>query len=73
MMHHEVGSVLHATFTLIGQTFMCIDSSIGRDFGFTPAISLFVTCDTEEEIDRVFESLSKDGKVLMPLAPTPSK
>ena len=36
-----------------------------------PAISLFVTCDTEEEINRVFEQLSQDGKVLMPLAAYP--
>ena len=37
----------------------------------TPAISLFVTCDSEEEIDRVFEKLSQDGIVLMPLAASP--
>lgn len=37
----------------------------------TPAISLFVSCDTAEEIDRLFEQLSLDGQVLMPLSPTP--
>lgn len=50
---------------------MCIDSKLEHNFTFTPAISLFVTCDTAEEIDGVFEKLAKDGKVLMPLAVSP--
>ncbi|NRF92926.1 VOC family protein [Paenibacillus frigoriresistens] len=65
------GSVLRATFSLHGQVFMCIDSSMKHDFTFTPAISLYVTCDSEEEIDRVYEKLSQDGTVLMPLAAYP--
>ena len=32
------GTVLHATFSLKGQVFMCIDSSIKQEFTFTPAI-----------------------------------
>jgi predicted 3-demethylubiquinone-9 3-methyltransferase (glyoxalase superfamily) len=69
--HHEDGTVSHATFTLKGQTFMAIDNSNKQDHPFTPAMSLFVTCDTEEEINRVFEQLSQGGKVLMPLAAYP--
>lgn len=65
------GTVLHATFSLNGQEFMCIDSFVKHDFSFTPSISLYVTCDTEEEIDRAFEKLSQDGSVLMPLAAYP--
>src|SRR5699024_7317632 len=34
---------------------------------FNPAMSLFVTCDTEEEIHSAFTELSEDGNVLMPL------
>lgn len=71
VMHNEDGTVLHAMFTIKGQTFMCIDSNLEHDFGFTPAISLFVTCETEQEINEVFEKLSRDGKVLMPLASSP--
>ena len=67
----KAGSVLHATFSLKGQEFMCIDNSKGNDIAFTPAMSLFVTCDSEEEINRVFEKLSEGGQILMPLAPTP--
>ena len=71
MLHNPDGTVMHATFTLKGQTFMCIDSTIKHEFTFTPSISLFVTCDTAEEIERLFEQLSLDGQVLMPLSPTP--
>jgi predicted 3-demethylubiquinone-9 3-methyltransferase (glyoxalase superfamily) len=71
VVHHEDGTVLHATFTLKGQRFMCIDSRVKHDFTFTPSISMFVTCDTEEEIDELFAKLSQDGQVLMPLAPSP--
>jgi predicted 3-demethylubiquinone-9 3-methyltransferase (glyoxalase superfamily) len=65
------GTVEHAIFSLNGQEFMCIDSIVKHDFTFTPSISLYVTCDTEDEIDRVFEKLSQDGTVLMPLAAYP--
>jgi len=65
------GAVMHATFSLKGQLFMCMDSPIEHDFTFTPAISLYVECDTEDEIHRLFEKLSAGGKVLMPLATYP--
>ena len=61
------GSVMQATFLLNGQEFMCIDSSIKHDFTFTPAISLYVNCETEAEIDRLYEKLSQAGQVLMPM------
>lgn len=70
VVHQENGDVMHAKFTLNGQNFMAIDST-GEDIPFTAAMSLFVTCETEEEIDRVFESLIRDGKILMDLAVTP--
>lgn len=66
-----VGTVLHASFSLDGQEFMCIDSNVEHGFTFTPAISIYVRCDTEAEIDRVFKVLSQDGQVLMPLGPYP--
>ncbi|ABY43507.1 VOC family protein [Bacillus mycoides] len=65
------GTVIHATFTLNGQEFMCIDSYVKHDFTFTPAMSLYVTCDTEKEIETVFNKLAQDGKVLMPLGSYP--
>jgi predicted 3-demethylubiquinone-9 3-methyltransferase (glyoxalase superfamily) len=61
------GTVQHATFTLNGQEFMCIDSSAQHEFTFTPSMSLYVRCTTEEEIDRVFATLAQGGQILMPL------
>ncbi|AZQ47727.1 VOC family protein [Bacillus sp. GX] len=65
------GSVIHATFMLHGQEFMCIDSYVNHNFTFTPAMSLYVTCDTEEEIETAFNKLAKEGAVLMPLGAYP--
>lgn len=69
--HQENGMVMHATFTLNGQTFMATDNSNGNDIPFTAAMSFFVTCETEKEIDYIYEKLSKDGTILMALGVTP--
>lgn len=63
----DEGTVMQATFTLKGQEFMCIDSNVTHAFTFTPATSIFVTCDSEEEIDHLYQQLSESGQVLMPL------
>jgi len=55
------GTVQQALFSLNGQLFMCIDSPIKHGFTFTPSMSLFVSCDSEAEIDKLYESLSKGG------------
>ncbi|MGG3842524.1 VOC family protein [Anoxybacillus kestanbolensis] len=70
IVHQENGMVLHATFLLKGQRLMAIDNHV-EHHEFTPAMSLCVTCDTEEEIDCAFEQLSQSGKVLMPLGAYP--
>jgi len=61
------GSVQHATFSLAGEQFMCIDSPAKHGFTFTPAISLFVQCETEAELDRIYAALADQGTELMPL------
>ena len=61
------GSVRRAQFSVGELTVMCIDSPLDHGFSFTPAISLFVTCASEEEIDRLSAALSDGGRVLMPL------
>jgi len=61
------GSVMHATFSLSGQEFMCIDSNVKHGFTFTPAMSIYINCETQAEIDRLFEKLSHAGQVFMPL------
>lgn len=46
---------------------MAIDSAEEHAFGFTPAISLWVECDSEAEIERLWVVLAEDGEELMPL------
>lgn len=40
-----------------------MDSSFAHQFSFTPAISLFVNCETQEEVDYLRDTLSKDGTI----------
>jgi predicted 3-demethylubiquinone-9 3-methyltransferase (glyoxalase superfamily) len=61
------GSVMQATFTLKGQEFMCFDSHVKHAFTFTPSFSIFLTCETEEEINQLYDGLSESGNTLMPL------
>jgi predicted 3-demethylubiquinone-9 3-methyltransferase (glyoxalase superfamily) len=61
------GSVTLARFSLNGREFLCIDSPVKHAFTFTPAISLFVDCHSEPELDGLFGRLSEGGQVLMPL------
>jgi predicted 3-demethylubiquinone-9 3-methyltransferase (glyoxalase superfamily) len=62
------GTVMKALFAIAGQTLMCIDSPVKHEFSFTPAMSLFVDCSSEEEIRRLAAALSEGGAILMPLA-----
>ncbi len=61
------GTVQHAVFSLDGQEYMAMESNGDHHFTFTPAMSIFVRCETEEEIDRLYEKLSEGGAVMMEL------
>ncbi len=61
------GTVMTASFSIGSQTVMCIDSPVKHDFTFTPAFSLFVDCEAEEEIRRLSSVLAEGGATLMPL------
>jgi predicted 3-demethylubiquinone-9 3-methyltransferase (glyoxalase superfamily) len=54
------GSVMTGTFQLEGQEFMALNG--GPHFKFTEAISLFVSCETQEEVDELWEKLSEGGQ-----------
>lgn len=58
------GSVMHAQFQLNnGEVFMAMDSSREHaDFTFNEAVSLLVECESQEEIDQIWEKLSADPK-----------
>ncbi len=54
------GTVMAGTFELEGQQFIALNG--GPQFTFSPAISFFVNCETQEEIDELWEKLSKGGE-----------
>ncbi|MGB7025353.1 MAG: VOC family protein [Candidatus Acidiferrales bacterium] len=54
------GSVMSAEFQLEGQNFIALNG--GPQFAFTPAISFFVNCDTQQEVDELWDQLSAGGK-----------
>jgi len=54
------GTVMSATFQLEGQEFMALNG--GPQFTFTPAISFFVNCETQQEVDALWGKLSEGVK-----------
>ncbi len=54
------GSVMTVTFTINGQEFMALNG--GPQFTFSPAVSFFLKCDTQKEIDRLWDKLSEGGE-----------
>ena len=65
------GTVKQARFSVAGRELRALDSGRDHQFTFTPAISLFVDCEEEAELDRAYELLSEGGAVLMPLQEYP--
>jgi predicted 3-demethylubiquinone-9 3-methyltransferase (glyoxalase superfamily) len=53
------GKVMSVTFELEGQKFMALNA--GPQFPFTEAISFFVGCETQQEIDDLWSALTADG------------
>ena len=54
------GALMHARFRLDGQEFMAMDG--GPYFSFAQGFSIFVSCDTQDEIDRLWNKLSEGGE-----------
>ena len=54
------GKLMSGTFELAGQEFMALNG--GPTFGFAQGISLFVDCETQEEVDELWAKLSDGGK-----------
>ncbi|MGH7201067.1 MAG: VOC family protein, partial [Planctomycetaceae bacterium] len=53
------GTVMCGTFQLEGQQFIALNG--GPHFKFTEAVSLFVTCETQDEVDELWTKLTADG------------
>jgi predicted 3-demethylubiquinone-9 3-methyltransferase (glyoxalase superfamily) len=54
------GTVMTGTFQIEGQEFFVLNG--GPQYKFTPAVSLFVNCETQEEVDELWEKLSAGGR-----------
>jgi predicted 3-demethylubiquinone-9 3-methyltransferase (glyoxalase superfamily) len=54
------GTLMTASFELEGQEFMALNG--GPSFTFSQGISLFVDCETQEEVDELWEKLSDEGE-----------
>jgi predicted 3-demethylubiquinone-9 3-methyltransferase (glyoxalase superfamily) len=61
----EAGNVMTVNFELAGYKMIALNA--GPHFQFTPAISFFVTCETEDEVDTLWQQLSEGGTPLMSL------
>ncbi len=54
------GTVMTGAFQIEGQEFFVLNG--GPQYKFTPAVSLFVNCETQQEIDDLWEKLSAGGR-----------
>jgi len=54
------GTVMTVTFQLDGQEFLALNG--GPHFTFSPAISFIVNCETQQEVDELWEKLSAGGE-----------
>ena len=53
------GGVMTVTFEVDGQQFIALNG--GPHFTFTPAVSLFVNCEDQAEVDRLWNAMTTDG------------
>ena len=65
LMRMPDGKVLTAGFQLNGQSFAALNG--GPKYKFNPAISFFVVCETEAEVDAIWSKITEGGSMLMPL------
>ena len=61
------GTVMFGMIRIAGQRLLFTDAPPGRDMGFNPSFSLFVDCESVEEIERLAATLAEGGMMIMPL------
>lgn len=65
------GKLYRGVMTIAGVEYRFFDSPVPHAFGFTPAISLFVTCKSASEVDSIFAGIGEGGTIMMPLGDYP--
>jgi predicted 3-demethylubiquinone-9 3-methyltransferase (glyoxalase superfamily) len=58
----EAGDVMTIEFSLFDQRFIALNGGPNEGFDFTGAISFVVNCDTQEEVDHYWDTLSEGGR-----------
>jgi len=61
------GTIMMGIFEIRGMRFLCSDSPPVHNWDFSPAVSIYVDCKSEEEANRVFNALAEGGAIAMPL------
>lgn len=66
--------IKYGEFVLNGVEYRVSESNYNHKWSFTPGVSIFVECDSEDETKTLFEALSSDGgKVMIPLDSYPGE
>ncbi|MBZ9796171.1 VOC family protein [Mesorhizobium sp. ES1-4] len=60
------GTLKLARLSISGLEVMVYDSPVHHAFTFTPSVSFYVDCSSEQDLDRIVETLSRGGGFLMP-------
>jgi predicted 3-demethylubiquinone-9 3-methyltransferase (glyoxalase superfamily) len=68
LLHTPEGKVQQAVFRIAGQHVRAFDSPMPHEWDFTPGVSLFVTVDSGEELEKLANALLEGGTAMMPLA-----
>ena len=55
----EAGTIMTVEFEVNGERFLALNG--GSQFSFTPAFSIVATCDSQEEIDELWDKLTDGG------------
>ncbi len=63
----EEGQIMTAQFSINGMLFICSDSPPVHDWDFSPAVSVHINCQSEEEIERLYKAFAEKGTPAMPL------
>jgi len=59
--------IKHGVFTLNGIDYMASESNYNHDWSFTPAVSILIMDNSNDLIESLFEKLSSNGQVMIPL------
>lgn len=60
----QAGAIVHGRFELAGEPFLATESNLKHDFTFSGALSFFVNCPEQSEVDRLWEQFGAGGQFM---------